>query len=80
MLQHLKCPYCNLELLAYQQVLAQIHAAGASLVAVSPQTPDASLSTAEKNDLSFDVLSDFGSTVADSYGIAFALSAELKAL
>jgi peroxiredoxin len=58
------CPYCNLELRAYQQLLPQIQAAGVSLIAISPQTPDASLSTAEKNQLSFDVLSDVGSEVA----------------
>ncbi|MBW4471461.1 MAG: AhpC/TSA family protein [Stenomitos rutilans HA7619-LM2] len=74
------CPYCNLELRAYQQVLPQIQAAGATLIAVSPQTSDASLSTVEKNNLSFEVLSDIGSTVADAYGIAFELPNELKAL
>ncbi len=61
-------------------MLPQIQAAGASLIAVSPQTPDASLSTAEKNNLSFDVLSDVGSTIADAYGIAVELPDELKAL
>ncbi|WP_431203803.1 redoxin domain-containing protein [Bradyrhizobium betae] len=30
------CPYCNLELKAYQNLLPQIRAAGASLVAISP--------------------------------------------
>ncbi|MBW4570916.1 MAG: AhpC/TSA family protein [Tolypothrix carrinoi HA7290-LM1] len=74
------CPYCNLELRAYQKVLPQIDELGASLLAVSPQTPDASLSTAEKNDLEFDVLSDVGSKVAEAYGIAFTLPDELKAL
>ncbi|NJR62365.1 MAG: AhpC/TSA family protein [Cyanobacteria bacterium CRU_2_1] len=74
------CPYCNLELRAYQQVLPQIKQLGASLIAISPQTPDASLSTAEKNDLAFDVLSDVGSEVAQAYGIAFELPDELKAL
>ncbi|MBW4510652.1 MAG: AhpC/TSA family protein [Scytonematopsis contorta HA4267-MV1] len=74
------CPYCNLELRAYQQLLPQIKLLGASLIAVSPQTPDASLSTAEKNSLGFDVLSDIGSTVAQAYGIAFTLPDELKRL
>jgi peroxiredoxin len=74
------CPYCNLELRAYQQLLPQIQALGASLIAVSPQTPDASLSTAEKNNLEFDVLSDVGSKVAQAYGIAFSLPDELRKL
>ena len=33
------CPYCNLELKAYQQILPEITAAGASLVAISPEKP-----------------------------------------
>jgi peroxiredoxin len=74
------CPYCNLELRAYQKLLPQIQAAGVRLIAISPQTPDASLSTAEKNQLSFDVLSDRGSKVAQAYNIAFELPDDLKQL
>src|SRR5215469_7568923 len=40
------CPYCNLQLAAFQGALADIEAAGATLIAVSPQTPDQSLSFA----------------------------------
>jgi len=61
-------------------VLSQIEALGASLIAVSPQTLDASLSTAQKNNLTFDVLRDVGSQVAYAYGIAFEIPDELKAL
>src|SRR6202007_535464 len=50
------CPYCNLELKAYQEILPEIAAAGASLVAISPEKPDDTLSTAEKNALAFEVL------------------------
>lgn len=46
---------------------------GASLVAVSPQTPDNSLTTAEKNELQFEVLSDLGNRVAREYGLVFQL-------
>ena len=72
------CPYCNLELRAYQALLDEIQSAGASLVAVSPQSPDDSLTTAEKEGLSFDVLSDHGSNVAQEYGIAFELGGTMK--
>lgn len=66
------CPYCNLALRAYQQeLLPQLDGFGARLVAISPQTPDQSLSTVEKADLAFTVLSDPGSRVAHSIGIAF---------
>jgi peroxiredoxin len=50
------CPYCNLELKAYQEILPQIEAAGASPVAISPEKPHDTLSTTEKNALTFDIL------------------------
>jgi peroxiredoxin len=74
------CPYCNLELRAYQELLPQLRALGANLVAVSPQTPDSSASTAEKNELAFPVLSDVGLHVARAYGVAFDLPRELVGL
>lgn len=74
------CPYCNLELRAYQKRLPAIEALGAKLVAVSPETPDNTLSTAEKNDLSFPVLSDSKGRLADALRIRFELSPAIHAL
>ena len=45
------CPFCNMELRAYQRLLPEIIDLDASLIAISPQTPDNSLSSAEKNAL-----------------------------
>jgi peroxiredoxin len=73
------CPYCNLQLRAYQSVLPQITALGGRLIAISPQLPDGSLSTAEANALTFDVLSDVGNRVARSFGLVYALPEELRA-
>ena len=72
------CPYCNLELKAYQQILPEIAAAGASLVAISPEKPDDTLSTAEKNALSFEVLSDVDQKVARAFGLVYEFTEELK--
>lgn len=58
--------------------MPQIEALGARLVAITPETPDNSLSTREKNDLKFDVLFDEGNKVAESYGLVFALSEKLR--
>jgi peroxiredoxin len=63
---------------AYQQILPQIHELGASLVAISPQAPDSSLSTAEQNKLAFPVLSDVGNHVARRYGLAFRIGDALR--
>lgn len=67
------CPYCNMELRQYQQILDDIHEAGGELVAVSPEDPDHSLSTTEKNDLQFHVLSDVGNNVADEFNLVYPL-------
>ncbi len=65
------CPYCSLELRAYQRLLADIRAAGAELVAISPQTPDNSLTSIETNQLAFEVLTDHANQIAARFGIAY---------
>ena len=61
-----------------QQSLPQIKALGAHLVAISPQLPDNSLSTAEKLALEFEVLSDAGNRVAKQFGLVFKLSDSMQ--
>ena len=72
------CPYCNLELKAYQEILPEIVAAGASLVAISPERLDDTVSTAEKNALTFEVLSDVGQKVGRAFGLVYEFTEELK--
>ena len=64
------CPYCNVALRTYSQ---ELHPALADhdieLIAVSPQTPDGSLSTQQKHGLPFPVLSDPGNALARELGI-----------
>ncbi|MFJ9781707.1 peroxiredoxin-like family protein [Amycolatopsis sp. NPDC101161] len=68
------CPYCNLTLRTYQQELVpELKALGASLVAISPQKPDGPLP-----DLEFPVLSDVGSTVARGLGLSYPVSAPVR--
>ena len=65
------CPYCNVQLRAYNQALAQFKDFNATLVAISPQTPDLTSRTAEEKELRFPVLSDSNNTVAKQYGLAY---------
>jgi len=74
------CPYCNLTLRALQKSLDAIRGNGAQLVAISPQEPDQSLSTSEKNELTFEVLSDKQNKVAKSFGLVFTLPSDLVKL
>jgi peroxiredoxin len=72
------CPYCNLELKAYQDILPEIVAAGASLVAISPEKPDDTVSTAGTNALTFEVLSDVGQKVGRAFGLVYEFTEQLK--
>jgi peroxiredoxin len=65
---------------AYQDILPEIQNLGASMVAISPQTPEYSLSMADKHKLGFEVLSDAGNLVARQYGLVFSLAEPLRGL
>ncbi len=72
------CPYCNLELKAFQDVLSEINALGAELVAISPNLPDSSLSSIQKHSLKFEVLSDIGNRYARELGLVYTLDEQLQ--
>ena len=74
------CPYCNLELKALNDYLPQFKTQSAQLVAISPQLPDETLSTTQKNDLEFDVLCDVSNKVAEQFGLLFTLDERIQAL
>jgi peroxiredoxin len=70
--------YCNLELKAFPEILPETAAARASLVAISPEKPDDTLSTAEKNALTFEVPNDVGQRVGRALGLVYDFTDELK--
>lgn len=74
------CPYCNMTLHALQQELPNFQEHGAQLIALTPELPDNSLTTQEKNELTFEVLSDMGNQVARDYGIVFKLNDEVAGM
>jgi peroxiredoxin/nucleoside-diphosphate-sugar epimerase len=74
------CPYCNLQLRAYERIMNEIKAAGAQLIAISPQTPDHSLSMKEKHELSFFVLSDANNKTAENYKLKYKLPDFMQAI
>lgn len=67
------CPYCNVALNQLQQKLPELKSLNTTLVALTPELPDHSLSTKEKNELEFEVLTDINNEVARQYGIVFKL-------
>ncbi len=72
------CPFCNSELRHLEDKLPRIAELGANLVSISPQTLDQSMATAEKINLSHQVLSDPGNQVARRFGIVFTLPGSLR--
>ncbi|WP_198083008.1 peroxiredoxin-like family protein [Variovorax sp. E3] len=67
------CSYCNLQLRAWQLKVAELERLGATLLAISPQTPENSSDTAQKNALEFTVLSDCELEAANGFGLAYTL-------
>ncbi|MFM0728777.1 peroxiredoxin-like family protein [Paraburkholderia strydomiana] len=67
------CPYCNIELQAINEVLSQIQANGANVVAISPQTAVNSRKSVRTNELGFPVLSDVNGQTGADFGLRFAL-------
>ena len=74
------CAYCNAQLSALQEIHPKIAAAGASLVAISPQTQKHSYMTRDMHKLRFPVLSDQGNQIARKFGLVYRLSPELQAM
>ncbi|PFG34438.1 peroxiredoxin-like family protein [Sanguibacter antarcticus] len=74
------CPYCNLELHALQVALPDLTAAGGTLVAISPEAPDASLTTSEKQNLEFPVLSDTDAATITAYRLNFTIDSTTRAV
>lgn len=72
------CPFCNLQLRAYQQAMPVFEQYGASLIAITPQTPDRSVEQLEKTPLDFEVVSDLDSAVMKAYRLHFTISPELN--
>ena len=74
------CPYCNLQLRSLQAYLPLFREAGATLVAVSSQAPDNSLTMSEKHSLGFPVLSDADQRVIAAYKVQFEVDGDLREL
>jgi len=74
------CAYCNAQLVALQHIHPRIAAAGASLVAISPQTQKHTYMTRDMNRLRFPVLSDSGNQVAREFGLVYRLPKDLQAM
>ncbi|WP_423920734.1 peroxiredoxin-like family protein [Frigoribacterium sp. 2-23] len=75
------CPYCNLTLKTYQaDLLPHLASRGIPLVAISPQTPEASEQSVANGSLDFTVVSDPGNVLSRALGIQTEPSADARAV
>ncbi|AMM19662.1 peroxiredoxin [Frondihabitans sp. PAMC 28766] len=73
------CPYCNLTLKHYQEaLLPELTQRGVKLVAISPQTPEASDLAVSNGGLEFTVLTDPGNALVRQLGILTEPSADAR--
>ena len=73
------CPYCNIALQTYQRdLLPALRDRGVELVAISPQTPEASEQAVQNGGLEFTVLSDPANALIRRLGIITEPSPEAR--
>lgn len=71
------CPYCNIELMGYEEILNDIRKAGGDFIAISPEKPDLTMSFVERKNFNFEVLSDEDNQLAEKLGIVFKVGSEV---
>jgi peroxiredoxin len=74
------CPFCVGQLEAMNLILPRIELAGASLLAISPQTVQQSFFMVDQHKLRFPLLSDAGNKVARQFGLVYGVPEEQQAI
>ncbi len=72
------CPYCNLELIALNQVYDQIKARGGELISVSPELLKYSQESIKTNQFQYKILYDANNSGATKFGLVFELPLSLR--
>jgi len=67
------CPFCNRDLKNWEEGVPEFREAGARVVAVSTETPEHAIETAEKNKLSYDVFVDETGELVRAFRLGFEL-------
>jgi peroxiredoxin len=74
------CPFCVGQTEAMNLVLPEIERAGATLVAISPQTAKQSFFMRDQHRLRFPLLSDAGNNLARQFGLTYRVPQEQQAI
>ena len=74
------CPFCVAQMEAMNLSVPEIKAAGATLLAISPQTGHQSFFMRDQHKLRFPLLSDSGNKAARQFGLTYRVPDEQKAI
>jgi len=74
------CPFCVGQMEAMNLILPQIEQAGATLLAISPQTVKQSFFMRDQHKLRFPLLCDAGNKVARQFGITYRVPSQQEAV
>jgi len=74
------CPFCVSQMEAMNLIGLEIEEAGATLIAISPQTVKQSFLMHDQHKLRFPLLSDAGNKIARQFGLVYRISGDQKAL
>ncbi len=72
------CPYCNMELRAYESLKKDFEAADSNIIAISAEVPKLAAQTTQKNLITFPVLTDVDAHFMKQVGIVFQLNEKTK--
>jgi len=73
------CPFCNRALSEWQGMMDEVKGAGATFVAITPESPANAAGTIEKDHLSYVVLSDTDQSAARAYKVYFMVDDQTRA-
>jgi len=74
------CPFCSAELEALNNAEPRIRSAGATLIAITPESGGVALKVKRERGFGFDILCDLDNGAALTFGLVFRLPAELESL
>jgi peroxiredoxin len=72
------CPYCSAELNALAEITQQVKAAGARLVAITPEAGGTALRTKIDRGFDFDILCDLDNVLAAECGLVFPVPDDVR--
>lgn len=74
------CPYCNIELAYYNELLGEEENKDVRLFAISPEKPDATIANTDVESLNFVVCSDINNKLAKDINLVFGLPEKVQAI